>query len=176
MLGGTVDGLGSADFYRPAHQLTFEAIEALRGAGKPADPIAVADELRRRGNLSRSAAGLPAHLHRGCPDAAQAAHYAAIVRELAERRAASSTPPAASACRPTPVADLVDVRDLAADPLLSRLPAPANRGRRIVLTPRVRHRPRARRVGVGGRRRRPHPGRVARASSPAGKAPASPRS
>ena len=55
MLGGTADGLTSGDFYRPAHQLVFEAIEALRAEGK-AETIAVADELRRRGRSARRAA------------------------------------------------------------------------------------------------------------------------
>ena len=33
--------LGSGDFYRPAHQIIFEVIEALAGDGKPVDAIAV---------------------------------------------------------------------------------------------------------------------------------------
>jgi hypothetical protein len=87
MRGGVADGLASNDFYRPAHQLIHETIEALRAAGSPADPVAVADEMRRRRTLSRIS-GAP-YLHdclASAPATAQAGYYAAIVREHSYRR------------------------------------------------------------------------------------------
>lgn len=79
--------LDSPDFYRPAHQLIFEAIVSLTADGKPTDAIAVADELRRRGQLSR-VNGAP-YLHTcvaAVPIAASAGHYARMVLEHSHRR------------------------------------------------------------------------------------------
>ncbi len=136
MLGGTADGLASAGFYRPAHQLIYEAVEALRAAGKPTEPTAVADELRRRGELPKVGGG--PYLHtclEAAPSAAQAGHYAAIVREHAGRRALIEHADRVRQSALNPGAELADVRDLAA-----RLPAAAGegraaRGRKLVLTP-----------------------------------------
>ena len=41
----------SEDFYKPAHSHIFGAITALYTRGEPADPVTVADELRRSGLL-----------------------------------------------------------------------------------------------------------------------------
>ena len=82
-----VQPLASADFWRPAHQLIYEAITSLTHDGKPAEPVAVADELRRRGDLTRMG-GAP-YLHTcmaATPSAANAGHYAGIVREYSQRR------------------------------------------------------------------------------------------
>ena len=79
--------LGPSDFYRPAHQLIFEAIQALSVDGRPTDAIAVADELRRFGQLGR-VSGAP-YLHTcvaAVPVAASAAYYARIVLEHSRRR------------------------------------------------------------------------------------------
>lgn len=87
MLGARADDLVSADFYRPAHQLVYEAVVALRSACKPTDPVAVADELRRRDQLTKM--GGATYLHdclEAVPAAAHTGHYAAIVQEHAERR------------------------------------------------------------------------------------------
>src|SRR6516225_2206825 len=37
----------TADFYKPAHGHIYEAIQSLHGQGEPADPVTVAEELRR---------------------------------------------------------------------------------------------------------------------------------
>src|SRR5262249_8828364 len=37
----------SSDFYKPAHGHIYEAIQSLHGQGEPADPVTVAEELRR---------------------------------------------------------------------------------------------------------------------------------
>ncbi|WP_414655730.1 replicative DNA helicase [Flexivirga sp.] len=80
----SVDG---RDFYRPAHESIYEAIIDLYGRGEPADAITVADELTKRGELSRI--GGQAYLHeliQGVPTAANAAYYAEIVAERAVLR------------------------------------------------------------------------------------------
>jgi hypothetical protein len=136
MLGGTADGLASADFYRPAHQLIFEAIEALRGTGKPTEPTAVADELRRRGDLSR-VSGAP-YLHtclHAAPAAAQAGHYAGIIRELAERRQLLEHAARLQQAAANPSVGIADVRDLAAKLPPATGDTRAVRGRKLVLTP-----------------------------------------
>ncbi len=82
-----VQPLTSGSFFRPAHRMIFEALSALLADGKPGDPIAVNDELGRRGQLARMG-GAP-YLHtcmESSPAAAHAGHYARIVREHAERR------------------------------------------------------------------------------------------
>src|SRR5205807_3287654 len=50
--------LGPDDFYRPAHGHIFDAITSIYGQGEPADPVTVAEELRRAGLLD--AVGGPA--------------------------------------------------------------------------------------------------------------------
>ncbi|MET9399267.1 replicative DNA helicase [Kitasatospora sp. NPDC002965] len=80
-------GLKAADYYRPAHELVHLAILDLYAAGEPADPITVADELTKRGEITR--VGGPSYLHtlvNSVPTAANAAYYAEIVREKAVLR------------------------------------------------------------------------------------------
>ena len=82
-----VEALRGTDFYRPAHELIYDAILDLYGRGEPADAITVADELTKRGDLGRI--GGPAYLHdliSSVPTAANAGHYAEIVAERATLR------------------------------------------------------------------------------------------
>jgi len=75
------------DFYRPAHELIFDAVLDLFGRGEPADAITVADELSKRGDLAR--VGGQAYLHQliqSVPTAANAGYYAEIVHERAVLR------------------------------------------------------------------------------------------
>src|SRR5687767_15249487 len=51
---------GADDFYKPAHGHVFDAVTSLYAQGEPADPVTVADELRRAGLLE--AVGGPATL------------------------------------------------------------------------------------------------------------------
>lgn len=77
-------GLGSGDFYKPAHGHIHEAINSLYGAGEPADPVTVAEELRRAGLLE--AVGGPAFLvtlQARTPATSNAARYARIIEEHA---------------------------------------------------------------------------------------------
>ncbi len=81
------ENLKGSDFYRPAHEMIFEAVLDLFGRGEPADPVTVADVLGRRGELNR-VGGAP-YLHTlvaTVPTAASAAYYARIVRDKAVLR------------------------------------------------------------------------------------------
>jgi replicative DNA helicase len=71
-----------ADFYRPAHELVYDAVTDLYARGEPADAITVAAELTKRGEMARIG-GAP-YLHTlvaSVPMAANAGYYAHIVRE-----------------------------------------------------------------------------------------------
>jgi replicative DNA helicase len=70
------------DFYRPDHQLIFEAIANLVGEGKPCDVVTVSQELERTGKLE-GAGGLAylSSVARDTPSAANVRAYADIVRE-----------------------------------------------------------------------------------------------
>ena len=83
-ISDVIEVIRPGDHYRPAHQLVHEAILDLYARGEPADPITVANELTRRGELSRIG-GAP-YLHTliaSVPTAANAGYYARIVRERA---------------------------------------------------------------------------------------------
>jgi replicative DNA helicase len=83
-ISDVVEVIRPVDHYRPAHQLVHEAILDLYARGEPADPITVANELTRRGELARIG-GAP-YLHTliaSVPTAANAGYYARIVRERA---------------------------------------------------------------------------------------------
>ena len=82
-----VEILRERDFYRPAHELIYDAILDLYSRGEPADPVTVAAELTKRGDLAR-AGGAP-YLHTlisSVPTAANASYYAKIIRERAIMR------------------------------------------------------------------------------------------
>ncbi len=78
------EALRGADFYRPAHETIYDAVTDLYARGEPADPITVAAELQRRGELQRVGGAPYLHtLSAGVPIAANAGYYASIVREKA---------------------------------------------------------------------------------------------
>lgn len=67
-------------YIHPRHELIHDAILALHLAGDPVDPITVADELQRRGQLHR--AGGHAYLHdliQSVPTATSGSYYARLV-------------------------------------------------------------------------------------------------
>ncbi|TKG61494.1 replicative DNA helicase [Prauserella endophytica] len=76
----------ASDFYRPVHQAIYQQILELYGLGEPHDPIAVADALDRKGDLTRIG-GAP-YLHTLMSEAApaSAAYHAGIVTDRARRR------------------------------------------------------------------------------------------
>ena len=83
-IADVIEVLRGNDFYRPAHQLVYDAILDLYGRGEPADAVTVAAELSRAGTIGR-VGGHP-YLHTlisGVPTAANAGYYAAIVAERA---------------------------------------------------------------------------------------------
>ncbi len=83
-IAAAVETCGPEDFYKPAHGHVFEAVCSLYGQGEPADPVTVADELRRADLLE--AIGGPAtliSLQANTPATTNAARYARIVEEHA---------------------------------------------------------------------------------------------
>jgi replicative DNA helicase len=83
-IADVVEAIRATDFYRPAHQIVFDTILDIYGKGEPADPVTVAAQLNRNGELPRMG-GAP-YLHTliaSVPTAANAGYYAAIVRERA---------------------------------------------------------------------------------------------
>jgi replicative DNA helicase len=86
-IADVVEVLRPGDFYRPAHQLVYDAILDLYGRGEPADAVTVSAELTRLGSLTR--AGGPSYLHTlisSVPTAANAGYYAELVAERATLR------------------------------------------------------------------------------------------
>ncbi len=86
-IADVVENLRGVDFYKPAHQLVYDAILDLYGRGEPADAVTVSAELTKRGEISR-AGGAPylATLIHSVPTAANAGYYAKIVAERAVLR------------------------------------------------------------------------------------------
>jgi replicative DNA helicase len=77
-----IELLRADDFYRGAHRVVFEAVQALVAQGEPADTVTVTDWLARRDRLDEI--GGPAALHDltvSTPTAANATYYARIVRD-----------------------------------------------------------------------------------------------
>jgi len=83
-IADVVEVIRGTDFYRPAHELIFDAVLDLYGRGEPADAITVADELTKRGEIGRAGGHVYLHdLIASVPVAANAGYYAEIVREKA---------------------------------------------------------------------------------------------
>ncbi|MBA3742934.1 replicative DNA helicase [Sporichthya sp.] len=83
-IADVIEALRGDDFYKPAHQLIFDAVLDLYGRGEPVDAITVSAELTKRGEIAR-AGGAP-YLHTllsSVPTAANAGYYAHIVAERA---------------------------------------------------------------------------------------------
>ncbi len=79
-----VETCSSEDFYKPAHGHIFDAIVSLYGQGEPADPVTVADELRRAGLLDPAGgAAQLISLQANTPAISNAQRYARIVEEHA---------------------------------------------------------------------------------------------
>ena len=86
-IADVIETMAPADYYRPAHETIHAAILALYGRQEPADPITVAAELTKRGELER--VGGTGYLHtlvNSVPTAANAEYYAEIVHERAVLR------------------------------------------------------------------------------------------
>ena len=86
-IADVVESLRASEFYKPAHETIYEAILSLYGHGSPADAITVADELKKRGELTRVGGASYIHtLIASVPTAANAQYYAEIVKEHAIMR------------------------------------------------------------------------------------------
>ena len=86
-IADVIEQLRGNDFYRPAHEAIYDAVLDLYGRGEPADAVTVADELTKRGEMTRIG-GAP-YLHTlisMVPTAANAGYDARIVRERAVLR------------------------------------------------------------------------------------------
>ena len=86
-IADVVEIIKGHDFYRPAHETVYQAILDLYAKGEPADPITVAAELVKRGEITK-VGGAP-YLHtlvQSVPTAANASYYAEIVHERAVLR------------------------------------------------------------------------------------------
>jgi replicative DNA helicase len=83
-IADVVEELRQSDFYRPAHATIFAAVIDLYGRGEPADPVTLAAELTKLGEITRI--GGASYLHTlvsMVPTAANASYYSRIVRERA---------------------------------------------------------------------------------------------
>ena len=81
-IADVVEVLTGADFYKPAHELVYEAILDLYSRGEPADAVTVVNELARGGTIARVGGAPYVHtLIAMVPTAANAGYYAQIVRE-----------------------------------------------------------------------------------------------
>lgn len=79
------ENVTAEDFYRPLHGQIFSAIIALTHAGEPVDYVTVQAKLQERGAIAVELAVLSS-LQLNTPSAANAQHYAELVREKAQQR------------------------------------------------------------------------------------------
>jgi replicative DNA helicase len=83
-IAAAVEACATDDFYKPAHGHIFEAVCSLYGQGEPADPVTVADELRRADLLDAiGGTATLISLQANTPATANAGRYARIVEEHA---------------------------------------------------------------------------------------------
>ena len=86
-IGAVSEILDAGDFYRESHSKIYRAALGLYARGEPVDAITLVDELEERGELEDVGGRVRIHeLAALVPAAANAAHYARIVREMATLR------------------------------------------------------------------------------------------
>lgn len=78
--------VSSADFFRPRHQLVFEAVIALTDEGADVDPVSVLKELTRRGTVGQVGAGPALSDLMAQAGTASIGYAAKVVRDDAVRR------------------------------------------------------------------------------------------
>ena len=79
--------LEPADFYKPAHGVIFAAGLALHTRGEPVDPVTIAEELRRAGQLDDlGGRATLLRIQAATPASANASRYAQIVAQLSMLR------------------------------------------------------------------------------------------
>lgn len=81
-------GLAVADFYKPQHQIVYEAMRHLVEAGQFVDAVTLGDELRREGRVDELGGDLSLllELQHATPSISGAARYVKIVQETAMMR------------------------------------------------------------------------------------------
>jgi replicative DNA helicase len=86
-IGAVSEILDASDFYRESHAKIYRSALALYARGEPVDAITLVDELEEKGDLEDAGGRTRVHeLAALVPAAANAAHYARIVREMATLR------------------------------------------------------------------------------------------
>jgi replicative DNA helicase len=86
-IGAVSEILDAGDFYRESHAKIYRAALSLYARGEPVDAITLVDELEERSDLEDVGGRVRIHeLAALVPAAANAAHYARIVREMATLR------------------------------------------------------------------------------------------
>lgn len=86
-IADVIEIISGPDFYRPAHEILFDAIVTMFSKGEPTDPIAVTNYLREQGDLGKAGGPLAVHeMINHVPTAANAGYNAEIVRDCATRR------------------------------------------------------------------------------------------
>ena len=86
-IGAVSEILDAGDFYRESHAKIYRAALSLYARGEPVDAITLVDGLEERGELEDAGGRIRIHeLAALVPAAANAAHYARIVREMATLR------------------------------------------------------------------------------------------
>jgi replicative DNA helicase len=86
-IGAVSEVLDAGDFYRESHAKIYRAALSLYARGEPVDAITLVDELEERSELEAAGGRIRIHeLAALVPAAANAAHYARIVREMATLR------------------------------------------------------------------------------------------
>src|SRR5687768_667828 len=111
-IGAVTEILSAEDFYRESHGTVYRACLALYQQGEPVDAITLVDSLEERGELEQVGGRPKIHeLAALVPAAANAAHYARTVREMATLRGlvrAGSEIARLGQERPGETTDLVD--------------------------------------------------------------------
>jgi replicative DNA helicase len=85
-IGDVLALLTARHFLVAPHPEVFAALVALWDAGRPADLVTLADELKRRGRVAEVGYAYLSELWDAAPLAANAPHYAALVRDAAVAR------------------------------------------------------------------------------------------
>ncbi|MDA8196320.1 MAG: replicative DNA helicase [Actinomycetota bacterium] len=81
-IGEALERVSKEDFYKPSHQIVFEAIQKLNSKLAVCDTVSVSDELRRMGKLEAiGGTGYLIELLASTPTMGSAARYATIVEE-----------------------------------------------------------------------------------------------
>lgn len=79
--------ISETHFFLPAHKKIFRAQQLLASENKPIDPLTLSDQLRKQGDLESVGGELYLwQITDGVPRVQNVRHYAAIVRDAAERR------------------------------------------------------------------------------------------